>query len=96
MHSRVNWSLKNDDVGTEGKVRDDHARVQRHRTGARFSADDQHNYHLHVNPRTRGHGDGWTDAHDKPTAIIPWLLHEVKGELTRKRDEAIVAGLRHD
>ena len=47
-------------------------------------------------PRTRGHGDGWTNAHDKPTATIPRLLHEVKGQGTRKLDEAIVTGLGHD
>jgi hypothetical protein len=95
MYLRVNWNLKSDDVGTGGKVRDDHARAQQHQTGARILADDQRNWH-HVNPRTRGRGGGWTDVHDKPTTIIPRLLHEVKGEGTRKSDEAIVARLGHD
>ena len=44
----------------------------------------------------RRRGDGWTDAHNKPTTIIPRLLHEGKGEGTRKRDKAIVAGLGHN
>jgi hypothetical protein len=39
----VKWSLKRDDAGTGGKVRDDHARAQRRRSSVRFSADDQHN-----------------------------------------------------
>ena len=48
------------------------------------------------NPRAGGCADGGTDAHDKPAIAIRRLLHEVKGEGTRERDETIIARLGYD
>ena len=66
-------------MGMGGKVPDDGAQAQQHRTGVRSLADDQRNWQHTDQSPTGGSVDGWTDAHYKATAIVPGLSHEVKG-----------------